>query len=69
MKRTKERKSTVPGDVESVRNNEKAHRDEMLDEALEDTFPASDPPSLTEPGSNRIPPTASNRRKPTSRKE
>lgn len=26
------------------------HREEMLDEAIEDSFPASDPPSMTEPG-------------------
>jgi uncharacterized protein len=32
---------------ESVAKN--AHDDELLDEALEDTFPASDPPAITEP--------------------
>lgn len=26
------------------------HREELLDEALDDSFPASDPPSMTEPG-------------------
>lgn len=26
------------------------HREEMLDEALDEGFPASDPPSMTEPG-------------------
>lgn len=31
---------------ESVAKN---HRDEMLDEALDESFPASDPPSMTEP--------------------
>ena len=25
------------------------HSDRLLDEALEDTFPASDPPSITQP--------------------
>jgi uncharacterized protein len=32
---------------ESVAKN---HKDELLDEALEDSFPASDPPAMTEPG-------------------
>ncbi len=27
------------------------HREEMLDDAIEDSFPASDPPSMSEPGS------------------
>jgi len=29
------------------------HREEMLDEALEETFPASDPISLADPGTHR----------------
>ena len=32
---------------ESVARN---HREEMLDEALDEGFPASDPPAMTEPG-------------------
>jgi hypothetical protein len=29
------------------------HQEELLDEALEETFPASDPPSMTEPAPDR----------------
>ena len=32
---------------ESVAKN---HKDELLDEALDESFPASDPPAMTEPG-------------------
>jgi hypothetical protein len=32
---------------ESVARN---HREELLDEALDESFPASDPPAMTEPG-------------------
>jgi hypothetical protein len=28
----------------------KNHREEMLDEAIDESFPASDPPSMSEPG-------------------
>jgi len=28
---------------------DKKHQDELLDEALEETFPASDPPAMLEP--------------------
>ena len=28
----------------------KNHREELLDEALDDSFPASDPPAMSEPG-------------------
>ena len=28
---------------------DRAHVEEVLDDALEDSFPASDPPSITEP--------------------
>jgi hypothetical protein len=31
---------------------EKKHLDDLLDEALEETFPASDPPAMLEPAPN-----------------
>jgi hypothetical protein len=37
------------GDVDQTKGECREHREEMLDEALEETFPASDPPSLTWP--------------------
>jgi hypothetical protein len=37
-------KHPKPADVDQ---SEKRHMDELLDEALEETFPASDPPSIT----------------------
>jgi hypothetical protein len=36
-------------DRDQTRAESRAHREELLDEALEETFPASDPPSLTWP--------------------
>jgi hypothetical protein len=32
-----------------ARQPDKKHQDELLDEALEETFPASDPPAMIEP--------------------
>jgi nicotinate phosphoribosyltransferase len=40
----------LPPPPDGPANEEERHRQEVLDEALEETFPASDPPSLTEPG-------------------
>jgi hypothetical protein len=37
------------GDRDQTKGECREHREEMLDEALEETFPASDPPSLTWP--------------------
>lgn len=31
------------------RDKDAAHNDEMLDEAIDESFPASDPPSATQP--------------------
>jgi hypothetical protein len=55
MPREKKRKSKAGKKVKPATVGEKAHRDAMLDEALEESFPASDPPSLIEPGSDNPP--------------
>lgn len=57
MRATKKSEPVAPIEASSVEIKEKAHREEMLDEALEESFPASDPPSLTEPGSDPSPTT------------
>ena len=31
----------------------KEHREELLDDALDDSFPASDPPAITQPSRRR----------------
>jgi uncharacterized protein len=43
----------APAPESSAKTQEILHREEMLDEALEETFPASDPISLADPGSQR----------------
>jgi len=43
----------APAMESSAKMQEILHREEMLDEALEETFPASDPISLADPGSHR----------------
>jgi hypothetical protein len=43
----------APAMESSAKMQEILHREEMLDEALEETFPASDPISLAHPGSHR----------------
>lgn len=44
-----------------VPQRQKKHLDELLDEALEETFPASDPPALLEPAPD-LPNNSKNRR-------
>ena len=38
-----------PPKIDEAKKNVHKHKMSELDEALEDTFPASDPPSMTEP--------------------
>jgi hypothetical protein len=40
-----------PGSAQQI----KKHKDELLDEALKDTFPASDPPAMLQPAPD-VPP-------------
>jgi hypothetical protein len=44
----------IPKDPGSAQQAKK-HKDELLDEALKDTFPASDPPAMLQPVPN-VPP-------------
>ena len=41
---------------EPEKTKKKKHDDELLDEALEDSFPASDPPAQTIPDASEEPP-------------
>jgi hypothetical protein len=48
-------KSPVPSNAESAKQAKK-HKDELLDEALKQTFPASDPPAMLQPAPDAPPP-------------
>jgi hypothetical protein len=37
------------------KRDEKKHIEDLLDEALDETFPASDPPAMTEPAPGETP--------------
>lgn len=41
--------SPPAAEPESSAEAQKAHLDQLLDEALAETFPASDPPAITQP--------------------
>lgn len=43
-------KKTKEEEEKKKKEQEKKHQDELLDEGLEETFPASDPPSTSRPG-------------------
>jgi hypothetical protein len=45
------KKSPIPSDAESAKQAKK-HKDDLLDEALKETFPASDPPAILQPVPN-----------------
>jgi hypothetical protein len=46
---TKKPAMKTPKPVQTKPTKHEQHRDALLDEALEDTFPASDPPAITRP--------------------
>ena len=50
--KTQQRSVAQTGDL--FRDEEVLHREQMLDEALQATFPASDPLAFTEPGAYRV---------------
>jgi hypothetical protein len=47
--RTKPRRATAAGSIGRQDDAYTRHRERLLDEALADTFPASDPPSIAMP--------------------
>ena len=52
MKETHETKkpaAKTPRPTQTKPTRQEQHRDALLDEALEETFPASDPPAITRP--------------------
>jgi hypothetical protein len=53
MNEKKDRARRKPADAERDRENERRAREKALDQALEDTFPASDPVAQSEPAPNR----------------
>ena len=46
-----EQKPPPPPDTPGEVRRKRKHDEDLLDDALENTFPASDPPAMTEPGS------------------
>lgn len=53
MQHSKPDAGQAPAMDSPAKMQEVLHREEMLDEALEETFPASDPISVPDPGSQR----------------
>lgn len=51
--KSKVKRENSPPAAGGRENEEELHREEMLDEALQATFPASDPLAVTEPGPHR----------------
>ncbi len=51
MDRQDERKTEpeAPPSPEQLKRNCREHREALLDEAIEESFPASDPPSIAHP--------------------
>jgi hypothetical protein len=51
------------------KKDERAKIERELDCALENTFPASDPPSIVQPHENEAPPQAKKKRAPRKKKQ
>lgn len=49
MKQSRRKPNRTPHAIDTQSKNDPAHEERMLDEALEETFPASDPPAQTQP--------------------
>lgn len=63
--RTKPRARKSPARKAAVKKKTAAKLDDLLDRELEDTFPASDPLELTEPGGARKSPVRRKKRRRT----
>ena len=69
MKQSRQKRNRTPHAVDTQPKNDAEREERMLDEALEESFPASDPPAQTQPhdtshGSKDAPEKPSSDKKP-----